>query len=354
MDPQDQHEWFSSGTGLLIMVRGDLVITFQIPHTALTQDFASIALTRLSGGARSRGQECPRHTGAGQASGRERSSAAARLGRLRIHKNKALLHQGFLIIQDHPMEINERLRIHEYAHVCALEESIALAGLRVKTNVIPQTGTPAPLPAKAQASLFGRDAFFGHRATHLGDGLVGHLDAFGGGLWRRVFDCSRHVLKLPQRLKPPIIWDLTARLKPCPSQTYFASAATGLETSCFFFQSPIAARMASSASTEQWIFTGGSESSFTMSMFLMASASSTVLPFTHSVASEDDAIAEPHPKVLNLASSITLVSRLTLICSFMTSPHSGAPTSPVPTSWLALCLEAGVGGGGVLVDLLCT
>jgi len=51
-----------------------------------------------------------------------------------------------------------------------------------------------------------------------------------------------------------------------------------------------------------------------------------VLPLTHSVASDDDAIAEPQPKVLNLASSMTLVCGLTLICNFMTSPHSGAPT----------------------------
>src|ERR1700733_8236430 len=116
-------------------------------------------------------------------------------------------------------------------------------------------------------------------------------------------------------------------------------AVTGLELSCFFFQSPIAARMASSANTEQWIFTGGSDSSFTMSMFLMARASSTVLPLTHSVAKEEEAIAEPQPNVSNLASSMTLVSRLTLICNFMTSPHSGAPTKPVPTSALLLSIE---------------
>jgi len=89
--------------------------------------------------------------------------------------------------------------------------------------------------------------------------------------------------------------------------------------------------IASSASTEQWIFTGGSFSSFTMSVFLILAASSTVLPFSHSVARLDDAMALPHPNVLNFASSITPVSRLTLIWSFITSPHSGAPTSPVPT-----------------------
>ena len=54
----------------------------------------------------------------------------------------------------------------------------------------------------------------------------------------------------------------------------------------------MAARIASSARTEQWIFTGGKESSFTMSVFLIASASSTVRPLIHSVASEELAIAE--------------------------------------------------------------
>ena len=42
------------------------------------------------------------------------------------------------------------------------------------------------------------------------------------------------------------------------------------------------------------------------------------------------------PNVLNLASSMTPVSGLTLTCSFITSPHSGAPTMPVPTSGLLL------------------
>ena len=63
--------------------------------------------------------------------------------------------------------------------------------------------------------------------------------------------------------------------------------------------------MASSASTEQWIFTGGSASSATMSVFLMARASSTVLPLSHSVARLELAIADPQPNVLNFASSMT-------------------------------------------------
>jgi hypothetical protein len=46
---------------------------------------------------------------------------------------------------------------------------------------------------------------------------------------------------------------------------------------------------------EQWIFTGGSASSSAMAVFLMASAWSSVLPLTHSVTSELDAMAEPQP-----------------------------------------------------------
>merc|ERR1719263_2708865 len=53
-------------------------------------------------------------------------------------------------------------------------------------------------------------------------------------------------------------------------------------------------------------------------------------PLTHSDATDDDAIAEPQPKVLNLAST-TLPSSSTLIWSFITSPQAGAPTRPVPT-----------------------
>ena len=37
-----------------------------------------------------------------------------------------------------------------------------------------------------------------------------------------------------------------------------------------------------------------------MSVFLMERTSSTDLPFIHSVATEEEAMAEPQPKVLNL------------------------------------------------------
>ena len=66
----------------------------------------------------------------------------------------------------------------------------------------------------------------------------------------------------------------------------------------------MAALMASSARTEQWILTGGKASSSTIWVFLIDRASSTVLPFSHSVANEDEAIADPHPNVLNLLSTM--------------------------------------------------
>ena len=56
----------------------------------------------------------------------------------------------------------------------------------------------------------------------------------------------------------------------------------------------------------------------------------TDLFLIHSVANDDDAIADPHPKVLNFASIIFPLSS-TSICNFITSPHAGAPTRPVPT-----------------------
>src|SRR6266849_6394362 len=55
-----------------------------------------------------------------------------------------------------------------------------------------------------------------------------------------------------------------------------------------------------------------------------------VLPLTHSVASEELAIAESQPNVLNSASSMACVSELIFVCSFITSPYSGAPSRPVP------------------------
>ena len=49
-------------------------------------------------------------------------------------------------------------------------------------------------------------------------------------------------------------------------------------------------------------FTGGRQSSFAISVFFTCPAWSIDIPFTLSVMYELEAMAEPHPKVLNLTS----------------------------------------------------
>jgi hypothetical protein len=104
----------------------------------------------------------------------------------------------------------------------------------------------------------------------------------------------------------------------------------------------------------QCSLTGGSFKCEAMSVFLIERHSSIDLPLIHSVATELHshlltasrqhtqitptylaAMADPHPKVLNLASSI-VPSSATRICSFITSPQAGAPTTAVPTFFAVL------------------
>src|SRR5262245_14491670 len=216
------------------------------------------------------------------------------------------------------MQVNERLWIDEDANAIELVNPIALPRLAVEADVIAEPGTAAALYSDAQSTLLRRHVLLRHGGANLAESALRDLNALN---IRRGVARGQH-------------WAGDERAHAC-----FDSTSTGAAVACFFFQSPIAARIASSASTEQWIFTGGNASSFTMSVFLMAKASSTVLPFTHSVARDEEAIAEPQPNVLNLASSMTCVSEFTLICRRITSPHSGAPTRPVPTSLLLLSIE---------------
>jgi hypothetical protein len=71
---------------------------------------------------------------------------------------------------------------------------------------------------------------------------------------------------------------------------------------------------------EQWSLTGGSASSFAISVFFILPASSSERPFTRSVIYELEAMALPQPNVLNLTSEIIPLSS-TRICSFITSPQ---------------------------------
>src|SRR5713101_1028122 len=233
---------------------------------------------------------------------RERASTAATPRGLRVLEDKSPPHQVFVVVEGGVGQVDVAFGVHEQPRPVLLEHFVAAARLRIQAHRVGQPGAAAPLHADAQPTRIGGHAVLRHQ---LADFL------------RRLFRQMDH--------RPDL----------CPAAAPQSCAAAvcvaGESTPFFFFQSPMAALMASSASTEQWIFTGGRLSSRTISVFLMASAWSTVLPFTHSVASDELAIAEPQPKVLNFASSITCVCGLIFICSFITSPHSGAPTRPVPT-----------------------
>src|SRR5580704_3538067 len=152
MDPQDQQEWVSSDRGFApITVRADLVIPFS--QTAVGA-LPLVSLGRLrESSPRERGR--PRHG----ASGGERSPAAARLRCLGIHEYEALLHQRFLIIQGHAVQVDERLRVDKDPHVAELEDAVPLARLRVEPDVVAQARTTATLHAEAKAALLGRNAF---------------------------------------------------------------------------------------------------------------------------------------------------------------------------------------------------
>ena len=75
----------------------------------------------------------------------------------------------------------------------------------------------------------------------------------------------------------------------------------------------IADLIASSASILQCSLTGGRHNSFAISVFLIRPACSSVMPRTSSVRYDEEAIADPHPKVLNFTSAMVLESGLTLI-----------------------------------------
>ena len=137
-----------------------------------------------------------------------------------------------------------------------------------------------------------------------------------------------------------------------PQKFYAVALMESTLSSCFAFQSLTAALIASSASIEQCNLTGGNFRCAAMSEFLIESTSSTFFPLTHSVATELAAIAEPQPKVLNFDSTI-FPSSSTLIWSFITSPHAGAPTSPwMMMMTMTTTTTMTMSGGGTIVQIL--
>ena len=73
------------------------------------------------------------------------------------------------------MQVDERLRIDEHAHIAELEDAVALARLRVEADVVAQARASAALHAQAQSALLGRNAFLDHGRADLGQRLLRDL-----------------------------------------------------------------------------------------------------------------------------------------------------------------------------------
>ena len=148
-----------------------------------------------------------------------------------IDEVKALPHQRLFVVENHAMEVDKRLGIHKDAHIFKVVNAVAFSRLRVESNVIRQTGTAAALNAEAESPLLRRDSFFSHGYANPLQSTLRDLDAL---LIRR------GILRIEDG------WlHLAAQ---CATETVASAVSV---TWFFFFQSPIAARIASSASTEQ-------------------------------------------------------------------------------------------------------
>src|SRR5688572_1516227 len=163
----------------------------------------------------------------------ERRAAPAGALHVRVLQIEARRHEPVFIIEHGAVQIEKALPVDDELGAAMLEDLVALAHL-VQIHLVGEAGAAAPhhLHPEARVGL----ALVRRELPDLGCGLIGHLD--------------HDAFFTPSRLR---------------------------------FQSASAALMPSSASTEQWIFTGGSDSSETMCVFLIAITSSIDLPFTSSV-----------------------------------------------------------------------
>src|SRR5258708_11319769 len=139
---------------------------------------------------------------------RERTSAAAGFGRVRVLEHKALLHQGFVVIENHPVQIDERLRIHKNPDISELKHAVPLARLRIKPYVVTQPRASAALHAQTKPALLRRNIFFHHRRANPLERVVGHLNAIGrsrghGGVFFFSFIPCRFCFFLEIRPSPP-------------------------------------------------------------------------------------------------------------------------------------------------------
>src|ERR1035441_37820 len=93
---------------------------------------------------------------------REGTPATTGLGRVRVHEHESLLHQGFVVIERHPVQIDEGLRVHKNPHISKLKHTVALARLRIEPYVVSQARASAALHAQTKATLLRRNVFFHH------------------------------------------------------------------------------------------------------------------------------------------------------------------------------------------------
>src|SRR5208283_4253476 len=90
------------------------------------------------------------------------------------------MHQGLLVIQNHAVQVNERLRIDEDANVFELKNAIAFARLRVEADVVAQPRTATTLHTQAQPALGRGNIFLRHRRPDASYRLLRQLDTLGG------------------------------------------------------------------------------------------------------------------------------------------------------------------------------
>src|SRR5262249_37790718 len=105
-------------------------------------------------------------------------------GCIRVREDETLLHQRFLVVERHTVQIDERLGVHKNPDIIELKDAVALTRLAVKTDVVAQPRAAAALHSEAQSTLLGRDVFLLDRHADARQGLVGDLNALGGrGFW---------------------------------------------------------------------------------------------------------------------------------------------------------------------------
>src|SRR5207244_2191796 len=124
--------------------------------------------------------------------------AAAALLSVGVHENEPLAHKSAVVVENRSVQVDIALQIAKELHVLALEHLVARAGLGFEREIVGKTGASSAFYTNAQSG--GLNAFFVHHAPDFFESLFCDLDC---------------------------------------------------HYSCFFFQSVIAALIASSARTEQ-------------------------------------------------------------------------------------------------------